>query len=258
MADQVIELSTKRGHDIRDFSLIVGGGAGAVHGAHIAELLGISSVIIPRYAALYSAFGMFAMEIGREYSQSFLVPAEKLDPKRIESIFGALAEKATADFRESGLAAAPVVATRTAQMRYVGQFHEIEVTLPDALRSAEDLASVLQTFHARHKELYNFDLPQRGIEFRTLSLRATAGPSRLGVTPLTRADADPSAAFKRICSCLFSERWIETPCYDGARLLAGHAICGPAIIEELATSIVVPETFVCRVDASGSYVLARR
>jgi len=256
MADQVIEMSTKRGYDIRDFALIVGGGAGAVHGAHIAELLGIPSVIIPKYAALYSAFGMFAMDMGREYSRSCMVRADKLDPGRLEDLYRELGEKAAADLRESHVEASELVSTRTAQVRYVGQFHDIEVSLPEELKSPEDIQAVIKTFHARHKELYKFDLPERGIEFRTCSLRATlARKLDLKVVPLARGGA--GAAVKRTRRCLFGEDWIDTPCYDGRRLLAGNRIPGPAIIEEQATTVVVPERFTCTVDASGSYLLQR-
>ena len=259
MADQVIELSTKRGYDVRDFALIVGGGAGAVHGAHIAELLGIPSVIIPKYAALYSALGMFAMEVGREYSLSYLARTDKVDLEQLEGLYRGLMEKAVADLEESHVAASELVSTRTAQMRYVGQFHEIEVPLPDAFRSAEDIQSVAESFHARHKELYTFDLRSRGIEFRTISLKATVRRSRdLKLVPVPRGGADPRAAWKRTRPCLFGDDWVETPCYEGARLLAGNVIPGPAIVEEQATTIVVPETFVCTVDASGSYLLKRR
>ena len=256
MADQVIEMSTKRGYDIRDFALIVGGGAGAVHGAHIAELLGIPSVIIPKYAALYSAFGMFAMDMGREYSRSCMVRADELDPGRLEDLYRELGEKAAADLRESHVEASELVSTRTAQVRYVGQFHDIEVSLPEELKSPEDIQAVIKTFHARHKELYKFDLPERGIEFRTCSLRATlARKLDLKVVPLARGGA--GAAVKRTRRCLFGEDWIDTPCYDGRRLLAGNRIPGPAIIEEQATTVVVPERFTCTVDASGSYLLQR-
>ena len=259
MADQVIEMSTKRGYDVRDFALIVGGGAGGVHGAYIADLLGIPRVIIPKYAALYSAFGMFAMDMGREYSQSCLVRADKLDPERLEDLYGELAEKATADLKESHVDESEPVSTRTAQIRYVGQFHDIEVALPGTLRSPEDIRQVVETFHARHKELYKFDLPARAIEFRTCSLRATlARKLDLKLMPLAQGQIDPGAAWKRMRRCLFGGDWIDTPCYDGQRLFAGNVIPGPAIIEEEATTIVVPDGFDCAVDTSGSYLLTRR
>lgn len=259
MADQVIELSTKRGYDVRDFTLVVGGGAGAVHGAHIAELMGIPSVIIPKYSALYSAFGMFAMDVGREYSRGFTVRADKLDLAQMEEIFQELMEKAFADFGESRIPPADVVQSRSAQLRYVGQFHTIEVPLPAELRSAADLQAVLSAFQARHKELYKFDLPQRGIEFQVLSLKATV-PRKydLKAMQLEIGNADLRAALKRTRNCLFGNSWVETPCYDGKRLHAGNSIQGPAIIEEEATTVVIPETFMCTIDASGSYLLTRR
>jgi N-methylhydantoinase A/oxoprolinase/acetone carboxylase beta subunit len=69
---------------------------------------------------------------------------------------------------------------------------------------------------------------------------------------------DPGAALKRTRRCLFGEDWIDTPCYDGGRLLAANLIPGPAIIEEEATTIVISDSFGCAVDASGSYLLTRR
>ena len=259
MADQVIELSTKRGYDVRDFTLIVGGGAGAVHGAHIAEVLGIPNVIIPKYAALYSALGMFAMDIGREYSQSFMARTDKLDLQKIEQAYAGLMTKAVADLEESHVAASEIVAARTAQMRYVGQFHEIEVPLPQKFASADDIKRLEEAFHVRHKELFTFDQRSRAVEFRTISLRATEKRKReLKLLPLAMGKADPAAAYKRTRPCLFSDQWVDTPCYDGAKLLAQNTIAGPAIIEEEATTIVIPESFICTVDASGSYLLTRR
>ncbi|MGD0027161.1 MAG: hydantoinase/oxoprolinase family protein, partial [Xanthobacteraceae bacterium] len=259
MADQVIEQSTKRGYDVRDFAMVVGGGAGPVHAAHIAELLGIPTVLIPKFAAAYSAFGSFAMDIGHEYSQSYVVRADKLDFAQLESLFGRLTAKARTDFAESGIHASDLIWKRTAQMRYVGQFYEIEVPLNGALNCADDLAQVLQTFHARHKELYDFQLLERGVEFRIFSLKATlVHKVPLNIVPLAEGGADARAAIKRTRRCLFDAGWVETPSYDGAALLAGNVIAGPAIIEEEATTVVVPESFTCTVDASGTYVLRRR
>lgn len=258
MADQVIELSTKRGLDVRDFALLVGGGAGAVHGANVAELLRIPLVVIPKYAALYSAFGMFAMDIGREFSRTHIVRSDKVDLKTIERLYRELAKQAITDFKESHFKTREIVFTRTAQMRYAGQFHEIEVPLPSVLKSPKDLQDVLKAFHARHKELYTFHLPNRQVEFLTFWLRATAGGRRnLKMIPIARGKASPKAALKRKRRCLFGKSWVETPCYDGERLVAGNVIAGPSIIEEPATTVVVPPSFSCTVDASGTYLLKR-
>jgi N-methylhydantoinase A len=258
MADQVIELSTKRGLDVRDFVLLVGGGAGAVHGAHVAELLHIPLVFIPKYAAVYSAFGMFAMDIGREYSRTCIMRSDKADLKVIERLYRELARQAASDFKETHFKTKDLVFTRTAQMRYAGQFHEIEIPLPSALKSSRDLAAVLKAFHARHNELYTFRLPNRQVEFLTFWLRATASqPLSLRMMPIKRGKTIPKEAFKRQRRCLFGKHWVETSCFDGERLLAGNTVPGPAIIEEEATTVVVPPGFTCGVDPSGGYLLTR-
>jgi N-methylhydantoinase A len=258
MADQVIELSTKRGYDVRDFSLVVGGGAGPVHGAHVAEILGIPRVIIPKYSALYSAFGMFAMDMGREYSQTYIAPADKLDLERVEGIYRGLTQQALADFRESHIKGADLLFTRTAQMRYAGQFHEIEVPLPGALNSPAKVEGVLKAFHSRHKELYTFNLPFRGVEFLTFWLTVTAARKlALKVVPMKKGASNPKGALKRTRRCLFGKDSIEAPCYDGERLLAGNVVRGPAIIEEKATTVVIPKGFTCAVDRSGIYMMTR-
>jgi N-methylhydantoinase A len=258
MADEVIELSTKRGLDLRDFALIVGGGAGAVHGANVAELLGIPSVIIPKYAALYSAFGMFAMDVGREYSRTQIARADKLDLQQIEALYQDLIERAAADFRESQMDPAQMILARTVHMRYAGQFHEIELPLPTVFRSAADIEEVVKSFHARHKEIYTFDLPFRAVEFLTFRLKATA-PRAFGlqISPLAAGTPDPKGAFKRMRRCWFGKEWVDTPCYDGERMLAGYVLPGPAIVEEKATTVVVPKGFTATVDASGTYLLRR-
>ncbi len=258
MADQVIELSTKRGLDLRDFALVVGGGAGAVHAASVAELLGIPSVIIPRYAALYSAFGMFAMDMGREYSRTLIARADKLDLKKIEALYHDLSQQAIADFKESHIETSDLVFARSAHIRYAGQFHELEVPMPSTFTSSGDVEAVLKAFHARHKELYTFNLPFRGIEFLTFWLKVTcARKLDLKVVPLAQGKSSPAAAVKRKRRCLFGKEWIETPCYDGERLLSGNVIPGPGIIEEKVTTVVVPKGFTCTVDASGTYLLKR-
>jgi len=258
MADQVIELSTKRGLDLRDFALVVGGGAGAVHAAAVAELLGIPSVIIPKYAALYSAFGMFAMDVGREYSRTQIARADKLDLQQVEALYQDLIERAAADFRESQMDPAQMILARTVHMRYAGQFHEIELPLPSDFRSAADVEAVVKAFHARHKEIYTFDLPFRAVEFLTFRLRATAPRSfGLQILPLAQGDKDPKSAFKRTRRCWFGKESVDTACYDGERMLAGHVLFGPAIVEEKATTVVVPKGFTATVDAAGTYLLRR-
>src|ERR1035438_4130947 len=86
MATKITEVSTKRGYDVRDCVMIAGGGGGPIHAGFIADSLGIRKVVIPPVAALYSAFGMFAMDIGQDYARSFVSRVATADTQALNQI----------------------------------------------------------------------------------------------------------------------------------------------------------------------------
>jgi N-methylhydantoinase A len=124
MADKMTEISTKHGYDIRDFALVVGGGAGPVHGGHVAGQLGIPKVIIPRFAATYSAFGMLNMEVGRDFARSIISRRSLLDLERVNRLLAEMEEEAHQVLRKLGIEPKDIALKRSLEIRYMGQFHE--------------------------------------------------------------------------------------------------------------------------------------
>ncbi|MEE8434362.1 MAG: hydantoinase/oxoprolinase family protein [bacterium] len=257
MADAIGEISTKRGYDCRDFALIAGGGAGALHAAAIAELLGVGKVIIPRFAGLYSALGMFAMDIGRDYARSSITRVEKADPAQISAIYRELEAEGLADMETTQVAAADVILTRTADMRYVGQFHEVEVAIPAGDLTLAQLEEAVARFHGRHHEVYSFSMTFRAVEFLNFRVLAKARKSPLHLEEITAGEKDPQHALKRRRECIFAGQSTDTPVFDAERIEAGNTIPGPAIVEEKTTTVVVPPGFSCAVDSVKTYVLSR-
>ncbi|HLC25997.1 MAG TPA: hydantoinase/oxoprolinase family protein [bacterium] len=258
MADQITEVSTKRGYDVRDFALVVGGGAGPVHAASIADLLHIPTVVIPSVAAEYSAFGMFAMDIGRNYARSYISRADSIDLEKVSRLYQEMEQEALEAFRSTGGFPEQVVFSRTADMRYTGQFHEVETSIAGGKISPADLETAIQGFHRKHEELYTFNMHWRGVEFLTFRLRATAPKAPFHLSQIASGTEDASAALKRHRSCWFNGREVNTPVYDGDKLLAGNRIPGPAIIEETTTTVVVPGSYTCAVDRLKNYVISRK
>jgi N-methylhydantoinase A len=261
MADKMVEISTKRGYDVRDFALVVGGGAGPVHGAHLAELLEIPAVIVPRYAAAYSAFGMLNMQVGRDFERSIISRLRLLDLERVNRVFLELEEEARGVLREIGIPSQDMVFRRSIEMRYVGQFHEVEVAdVPVARIGPEELNKITDAFHLRHKELFTFNIPAREVEVLNARLKATARQEVLELAEIPQESAETAKALKRRRPVLWtlSKGYEDTPVYDGGKLGAGHELAGPAIIEEQATTVVVPSSYVCTVDRVKNYVLSRR
>ncbi|MBI2357882.1 MAG: hydantoinase/oxoprolinase family protein, partial [Deltaproteobacteria bacterium] len=224
MADQITEVSTKRGYDIRDFALVVGGGAGPVHAATIADQLGIPTVVIPSVAALYSAFGMFAMDIGRDYARSYISRADRIDLDRVNRLYAEMEQEAVEAFRSMHVSPGQVLFSRTADMRYIGQFHEVEIEVGQEKLGPGDIETALQSFHRKHEELYTFNMHWKGVEFLTFRLKATAPKAAFRLVQIGRGGRDASAALKRRRSCWFSGREVDTPVYDGDKLLAGNQI----------------------------------
>jgi N-methylhydantoinase A len=258
MANKITEVSTKRGYDVRNTVMIAGGGGGPTHAGFIADSLGIRKVVVPPVAALYSAFGMFAMDIGQDYARSFVSRVGNVDLDRLNRIYREMEAEALASFRTHGVEPDKVVLKRTADLRYTGQFHEVEAEVSGGELTRDSVAAAAESFARKHEELYTFAMPWKQVEILTLRLKASTPSPAFALPQVAQGNADAKSALKRRRVCRFNGRDVDTPIYDGERVLAGNVITGPAIIEETTTTVVIPEAYVCSVDKYKNYVLTRR
>jgi len=150
-----------------------------------------------------------------------------------------------------------VVLTRSADMRYEGQYHEIEVGLPGDKLTRREMEGAANAFHRRHEELHAFAIPEREAEFLTFHLRVSKPQPEIKLLGVGTGPPDPSAALKRRRRCWFAGKWVDAPVYEGAWLKGGNVILGPAIIEEPTTAVVIRDGFRCTTDQFGYYVLTR-
>ena len=257
MANKITEVSTKRGHDIRDSIMIAGGGGGPIHGGFIADALGIKRVVVPPVAALYSAFGMFAMDIGQDYARSFVGRTNNIDLDTINRVYAELEAEAQTAFKQHGVPPDKVILKRSADLRYIGQFHEVEVDMAGGKITRETVDAAAAGFTHKHEELYTFAMPWKAVEILTSRLKATTPNAPFALPQVAKGDADPKPALKRRRTCRFNGRDVDTPIYDGEKVMAGNVISGPAIIEETTTTVVIPEAYVCSVDKYKNYILIR-
>jgi N-methylhydantoinase A len=257
MANKITEVSTKRGYDIRNTVMIAGGGGGPIHAGFIADTLGVRKVVVPPVAALYSAFGMFAMDIGQDYARSFVGRVTNIDLDALNRVYEEMEVEAAGSFHAHGVDPKHVVLKRTADMRYVGQFHEVEADMPNGKLERKDVDAAGEFFARKHEELYTFAMPWKAVEILTLRLKASTPNAPFALPQVTQGGADAAAALKRRRTCRFDGKDVDTPVYDGEKVVAGNVIAGPAIIEETTTTVVIPAAFVCSVDKYKNYVLTR-
>jgi N-methylhydantoinase A len=258
MADEITAISTRMGYDVRDFALLAIGGGGPLCGALMAEALDMKEVVVPKFAASFCAWSMFALDIGRDYVRSYISLHQKASPDTMNRLYGEMTEEALADFKALHVAKDHIVFTRSADLRYHGQYHQIQMDLPRGEITANSITRAISAFHKRHEGLYTFALPWVPVEFRNLRLIAKVNVRKKPMKKIAGRSGDASKAFKRTRSCFFKGRFMRTPVYDSLKLGPGNRITGPAIVEEPTTTVVIPRGFDCSLDEYGNYVMRRR
>ncbi len=258
MADCVAEISTRKGYDVRDFSLLAVGGGGPLCGIFIANLLGMRRTVVPRFSSSFCAWSMFFLDVGRDYLRSYLCKADEASPAEMNKIYEDMLEEAVRDFAAFKVTKEDIEIERSADARYRGQFHLLEIKFAEGEIVQPDLDKLIKEFHQLHKDVFTFALPWVPVEIRNLRLTARLKSSRIAIKQIEGGNTDPSAALIRQRPCYFESQWRDTPIYDGLKLRAGNEIEGPAIIEEPTTTTVIPSGNICKVDTYGNYLVERK
>ena len=241
-------VSIQRGHDPRDFALMVGGGGGAMHGASLGRELGVKEIAVPRYPGLFSAWGMLATAPRRDFMRTALQRADTLDVADLRALFAELHEEAERYFASEGGRGSFSAACHL-DMRYGGQEHAVTIPI-DLDRTSRE--SILDTFHAAHERAYTFRLADTPVELVTFRLSATADVARPELTPWSADGRSATAAAREGRTVDFGEVGRhETRVYDRDLLPPGFEADGPVIVEEpSSTTLVCPGQRV-RVDDLG-------
>ena len=241
-------VSIQRGHDPRDFALMVGGGGGAMHGASLGRELGVKEIAVPRHPGLFSAWGMLATAPRRDFMRTALQRAESLEIADLRALFVELRAEADRYFAAEG-GHGGVTAACHIDMRYAGQEHAVTVPI-DLDRTSR--ASLLDAFHAAHERAYTFRLADTPVELVTFRLTATADVARPELNPWAAEGRSAEAAARAGRMVDFGEDGRhETAVYDRDLLPPGFEAAGPVIVEEpSSTTLVCPGQRV-RVDELG-------
>jgi N-methylhydantoinase A len=254
MADATRVVSVEKGHDPRDFALVAAGGAGAIHASKIAESVGIPRVIVPKTASVFCALGMLESDLKHDYVRTMWAPFDALDLGELNRVFNDMEAKARQTLSSEGFAPDRVVVERGLDPRYLGQHHEVTVTVPEGPINQETLAEIARRFHQAHERLYLYSEPESPLESINVRLTATG---LIPKTPLATWPMGGAAAGHAIKATrpVYFGTWLDTPIYDGDKLLAGNRIEGPAIIEEVTTTVAIFPADRAEVDRLGNVVI---
>ena len=236
MAEGIRLVSVRRGADPRRFALLAFGGAAGLHITEVARMLEITRVVVPRAAAVLSAWGMLATDLRHELVLTHVGEAQKVGGARLRKLFANMEAEGRrrlgADFTGR------VRVRRAVDMRYGEQTFEITVPLEGVNVDAADLMDqVVERFHRRHEELYTYSAPGQDVVLVNARVAVIGELPSLPAEQPAAGSGDAQPKSRRV----YMTRWLEAPVYDLERVRRGLEVKGPAIFESSTTTVVLRE-----------------
>jgi N-methylhydantoinase A len=262
MIAAIEDITVGEGLDPRECYLVAGGGATAAHLCEMADILGITRAMIPRFVAGLSAFGGLVSEFRSEAAATLAMTGEHFDADAVNRVLTELTAKGAAFLERAGVAPADRRYDHLFSARYRFQSWEIDVPFtlgPDGL-APNDTARFVESFHAMHERIYTIHNPDESVEFTTWKVRAVGAgryrPDNDTNGPTAPAgDVEPKS--RRDVYRHEDGSMIEFPVFDADRLGPGARIDGPAIAEAELTTILLSPGWAADVDPQGNFLLAK-
>ena len=254
----------ERGKDLRGYPLFAFGGAGPVHAWHVGRILRVPRVIIPHGAGALSAYGLLAAPLAFDFVRTVPQRLASADWAQINRLFEEMEAEGRRIVRGAGVAEGDIFVRRSAEMRYLGQGHEVDVAIPLGHLGPDSVETITASFETAYRLLYS-RTPQ-GVPLEALNWRAVvSGPApdvfgqRLSTVDWGSAGAisgPPQLKTRRNAYFPEAVGYVDTAVYDRDALRPGSRFTGPAIVEERESTTVVGPGAVVTVDAHRSLVMA--
>lgn len=256
MANAIRMVSLARGHDPRDFALFAFGGAGPLHAVALARELAIPTVLIPARPGITNALGCVVADLRHDYVNTVNTPLEAVDMDQVKAILQEQVAAGREIIAREGTEVEAITVLHDADMQFQGQTHILTIPVPGPDVSRDYLA---EAFAKAYWERFEVELP----EIRPVLVNLhTAVIGRRPAVPLTalvepeRQEATVQAAIEDRRPVWFEAGgWQDTPVYRRAGLPLGGDFAGPAIVEQLDTTIVIEPGCTVRVDDLGNLLV---
>ena len=259
MAQGVRQISIERGYDPREFLIIVAGGAGPIHAGEICKELEIPMFIVPDVSSIFCAAGMLLGDLKHDYVRSYLFSISQIEKSSFMEIYEQMKNAGVDTLNKEGVKKENIEFYPVLDLRYIGQYHEVQLSVPWKDVESFDFENIKETFHSEHNRLFGYSLKEEGTEIEIINVRLRV----IGKTkkPMFISEAKTQvllqSAFKEKRKIYIPEtnEIKEVNVYNGDIPLNGNIINGPAMIEKVNTSIFVSENYDCRIDMFGSFII---
>jgi N-methylhydantoinase A len=248
-------VSVEKGYDPREFSLVAFGGAGPLHAVELAQALNMTNIIIPQYPGIASAFGMLSANVRHDYVQTYIAVSNKTDVNMLNSIYEDMEKQGTTQLRKEGFSDESIILRRYADLRYIRQAYELQVPVKSGTLTTEDISSVVKSFHVQHERNYGYARSKEPVEFVNMRLVANG---KLPEMQPTQNISKGKKALEPIDyrEVIFKEASpLKTAIYKREDLQNGQLISGPAIVEQLDSTIVIFPNYQAVTDPYGNLLI---
>lgn len=253
MVKAIRSISVERGHNPAEFALFVYGGAGPLHAVDVARELEIDTVIVPPNPGILCADGALASGLRNDFVRTLLLALDPAAVTEVNAALGEIAAEARTWFAAEGIPAGRRSLEWSADLRYLGQNYEIQVPWSGRMLDRAASAALAEAFHAAHERQYGFASAAETIQLVSVKAKAVGA---LPAPPIPRLEPGPDAVpFARRETVFEKGHAHASPVYRRSDLAPGQTVTGPAIVEQLDTTVVVFPDDRMRVDEWGNVVI---
>lgn len=252
MSDAVRLISVRRGYDPRDFALVAFGGAGPLHGAHLAKELNIPTVIIPPHPGVAAAMGCLLVDVRHDISKTYLRQTSEVTLDELLNEYESMKAEARALLEEEGIDEEHSTLMNYIDLRYQGQWRSLAIPVSENSSSLEE---ILEVFHKEHEREFAYSDREQNVEI--YGLRVTAiGTVPKPEFPEYEQTGKLEDALKGTREVYFDGEYVTTNVYDRDKIPILTELEGPAIIDQLDTTTVIPPKFTAKVDVYKNIIIS--
>lgn len=257
MEEGIKSISSKRGYDLREFALMAFGGAGPVHAARMAADLGIPRVLVPPHPGVTSALGLLMAHVKHDYVRSRLSPLRSVPVEELNAVFGELGRQARRELGEEGFAEEAITLEPALDLRYSGQSYELTVPLTEYPLSADGPARMRSLFDERHEKFFGHRAEGEEVEVVNYRVVGVGRVPRVELPRRSPRRISLEGARRGERPVTFGPPWgtVFCPVFDRADLDVESAFRGPAVVEQMDSTVVVLPEQKAAVDAYGNLVI---
>jgi N-methylhydantoinase A len=256
MADAIRQLTVRKGIDPREFVLVAFGGAGPMHACLTAEELGITTILVPEFPGVLSAWGMHQSDLRLDTVRTMKKVIEKVSAQDVNGSFASMIAEISPLLVKQNMKEEQIEYSKVADIRYLGQEYTVLVPFSHGEIDEKSLVKLKELFYELHQQIYGHSNQVEPVEIVNLRL---VGIGRLEKTPKRESkdasSSEPTA--RKTGKAVFYGEEYETEIYVRTELQTGQKLTGPAIIEEKTATTVVPPGYEVNIDAYGNMLIRK-